>query len=257
MTDWTWIAKRWLAASTLWALETRPGLWAASWLFRARHPRLAAAAGEELVARPRRVLAFTAHPDDLELFAGGTLRRLALAGSYITAAVLSDGEKRGRDLPDLGGVRRAEQQAAAQILGYQQVRFFGLPDFGLPEDPRLEPTVARIWEEEAPEVVLAFDPKELFPGFANRDHKALGRTVMDLSRHHFGRCRVYFYGTRHPNVLVDIGPVLPDKEAAVLSLASQMLYLTDEGHRRALRLWAAACAAGSGCQLAEPLYRLM
>jgi LmbE family N-acetylglucosaminyl deacetylase len=238
------------------AVNTGLGRRMAAALLRSERPGLATEAGEELVSRPWRVLALTAHPDDLEFFAGGTIRRMALAGSQIVAAVLTDGEKRGNK-HELGLVRREEQVAAARKQGIQEVRFFGLTDFGLPEDPRLEPTVARIWEEEQPELVLAFDPKELFPGLANRDHKALGRTVLDLSRKHFGRCRVCFYGTHHPNVLVDIGPVLREKEEAVLTHASQMVYLTDQGYREAVRWWAEVCAAGAPCRYAEPLYRLL
>lgn len=256
MRDLSLLAKRRIASACLAAATSRPGRWAGAALLRARHPHLALQAGHELLRRPWRILAFTAHPDDLEFFAGGTLRRLALNGSQITAAVLTDGEKRG-NLEDLGGVRRDEQLANARKLGYRQVRFFGLTDFGLPEDPRLEPIVARVWAEEQPELVMAFDPKELFPGFANRDHKALGRTVLDLARRHFGQCRVYFYGTHHPNVLVDIGPVLHEKEEAVLTHASQMVYFTERGHRRAVRWWAEVCAAGAPCRYAEPLYRLM
>jgi LmbE family N-acetylglucosaminyl deacetylase len=236
--------------------NTLPGRAMTAALLRSRHPFVALQAGEELLHRPRRVLAFTAHPDDLEFFAGGILRRMARAGCTITAAVLTDGEKRGNKY-DLGGVRRREQIDAACKQGIHRVRFFGLTDFGLPEEPRLEPTVAQVWEEEKPEVVLAFDPKELFPGFANRDHKALGRTVLDLSRHHYGRCRIYYYGTRHANVLVDIDDVISDKETAVLTHASQMVYLTEHGHRAAVRWLASAYAAGAPCRYAEPLYRLL
>lgn len=256
MVDLTLQVKRRLFGAGFALANTRCGRWAVSSMLKASQPELALQAGHELLGRPRRILALTAHPDDLEFFAGGTLRRLSLAGGEITAAVMSDGEKRS-NLVDLGGVRRAEQQAAARHQGFRKVRFFGLTDFGLPEDPRLEPLVTQVWEQEQPEVVLAFDPKELFPGFANRDHKALGRTVLDLSKKRFGQCRVYFYGTRQPNVLVDIGPVIADKETAVLSHASQMVYLTEQGHRQAVRWLAEVSAAGAPCRYAEPLYRLL
>ncbi len=225
-------------------------------ILRATHPHLALESGNLLLSRPWRVLALTAHPDDLEFFAGGTIRRLAQGGSEITAAVLTDGEKRGNQ-PDLGGVRQNEQLQAAKLQGIAKVRFIGLTDFGLPEDPRLEPVVAQLWDEERPELVLAFDSKELFPGFANRDHKALGRTVADLSRRHVGSCRVYFYGTNHPDVLIDIDSVIHEKEAAVLTHASQMVYLTEQDHRQSVRWLAEVCAAGASCQYAEPLYRLI
>lgn len=223
---------------------------------RPRDPWLALAAGQELVARPRRVLALTAHPDDLEFFAGGTLRRLALAGSTITAGVLTDGEK-GGNRPDLGGVRRAEMERCAQVLGYSRVEFCGLTDYGLPEDPRLERELHRLWEEVKPEVVLAFDPLELVPAMANRDHKALGRAVADLARHHVADgVEVYFYGTRHPNVLVDITPVLGDKIRAVLSHQSQHIYLPRPFYDNLVHFYGQVSAGGL-CPYAEGLYRLM
>lgn len=223
---------------------------------RPRDPRLALAAGAELVARPRRVLALTCHPDDLEFFAGGTLRRLALAGSEITAGVLTDGEK-GGNRPVLGAVRRAEMKRCAEVLGYRRVEFCGLADYGLPEDPRLEREVDRLWQDVRPEAVLAFDPMELVPGMANRDHKALGRTVADLARRHlFDGVEVYFYGTRHPNVLVDISPVIRDKARAVLTHQSQLIYLPHALYDDLVRYYGQV-SAGGACPYAEGLYRLI
>lgn len=219
-------------------------------------PVLALEAGEELVSRPRRVLAITCHPDDLEFFAGGTLHRLARAGSDITAAVLTDGEK-GGNRPDLGGVRRAEMEECARILGYRQVRFLGLTDYGLPEDPRLEPVLTALWDEARPEVVFAFDPMELVPGMANRDHKALGRAVGDLARRHvLDGTRVYFYGTRHPNVVVDIEPALDAKIRAVLAHQSQHIYLPESLYDNLVRYYAHVSGAGI-CRHGESLYRLL
>lgn len=221
------------------------------------HPELALAQGELLVQSPRRVLALTAHPDDLEFFCGGTLRRLALSGSRIHAVVLSDGEKRG-NWTDLAEVRQSEQWMAARLQGYESVTFLGLPDFGLPEDPRLEQVVARAWDEVSPELVLAFDPKELLPQVANRDHKALGRTVMDLARSRFySGAQVYFYGTYHPDTLVEITPVLEDKLQAVKAHQSQMVYLNEEATDGAIKLMARIMAGHSSALYAEALYRLM
>jgi LmbE family N-acetylglucosaminyl deacetylase len=237
--------------------KTPPLKWLAARQVAPANPALALAQGEILVGTPRRVLALTAHPDDLEFFAGGTLRRMALAGSRITAMVLTDGEKRG-NWTDLGGQRRTEQEEAARLQGYESVTFLGLPDFGLPEDPRLEHLLARCWDQVSPEVVFAFDPKELLPQTANRDHKALGRAVMDLARVKLPTgAQVFFYGTRHPDVLVDVTGVMAGKLRAVKTHQSQMVYLDEPETDGMIQLMGEISAGASGCRYAEPLYRLM
>jgi LmbE family N-acetylglucosaminyl deacetylase len=182
---------------------------------------------------------------------------MALAGSQIFAVVMTDGEKRG-NWTELGEKRRAEQETAARLQGYHSVSFMGLQDFGLPEDPRLELLVTRAWDEVAPEAVFAFDPKELLPQTANRDHKALGRTVMDLARARLATgARVYFYGTHHPNVLVDISMVMGDKLRAVKAHQSQMLFLDERETDGTIQMMARIAASAAGCAYAEPLYRLL
>lgn len=255
--DLTLAAKRFLMTSLYRGAKTRPAGWALSRMLAPSNPPLALALGEALVSTPRRVLALTAHPDDLEFFAGGTLRRLAQQGSQIAAVVLTDGEKRGNWV-DLAGQRQAEQLRAAALQGYDSVRFLSLPDFGLPEDPRLERAVTRAWDWVAPEVVLAFDPKELLPQIASRDHKALGRAVLDLARARFETgVQVYFYGTHHPDTLVDITPVIEEKVAAVKAHRSQMVYLNDRDTSGAVRLMGRVMAGRAPCRFAEGLYRLM
>jgi LmbE family N-acetylglucosaminyl deacetylase len=60
-----------------------------------------------------RVLAFGAHPDDVEVGAGGLLARLVEEGARVTAAVVS--------VPSLLEERLAEAQAAARVLGVEMV----------------------------------------------------------------------------------------------------------------------------------------
>ena len=56
-----------------------------------------------------RVLAFGAHPDDLEVGAGGLLKRLSDQGADVTMAIVS--------IPNPAEKRRAEAHAGAAIIG--------------------------------------------------------------------------------------------------------------------------------------------
>lgn len=212
--------------------------------------------GEELMAQPRRVLAVTCHPDDLAFFCSGTLDRLRQAGSEIHALVLSDGEKGGQT-PDLGTQRRAEEQTLAELLGFASLTFIGLPDYGLAYEPRMLPTIASAWQRLKPDVVFGFDPKELVPGSVNRDHQALGQGLLDLVGHpKASGARLYFYGSRHPNVLVDIAPVMERKVNSIMQYRSQTRYIPRNLYPYLTRLYANLCGAGI-TRYAEALYRVV
>jgi bacillithiol biosynthesis deacetylase BshB1 len=81
---------------------------------------------------PFHAAAFGPHPDDVELFCGGTVARLVRLG-YRTAIVdLSEGELSSRGTLE---TRRGEAQAAARVLGVQRRINLGLPDGGLENSP--------------------------------------------------------------------------------------------------------------------------
>ncbi|HZA80048.1 MAG TPA: PIG-L family deacetylase, partial [Actinomycetes bacterium] len=69
----------------------------------------------------RRALAFGAHPDDVELQAGGTLAAWARRGVQVELACFTAGEKGSpdpaADPAALARVRRGEAEAAARALG--------------------------------------------------------------------------------------------------------------------------------------------
>jgi LmbE family N-acetylglucosaminyl deacetylase len=79
-----------------------------------------------------RALVVVAHPDDVDFWAGGAVACWTSAGTAVTYCVLSDGDTGGFDpqVPRsaIPGIRRAEQEAAAAVLGVSDVRFLGYPD---------------------------------------------------------------------------------------------------------------------------------
>ncbi len=187
------------------------------------NPKLALRYGFELTRRPHRVLAVSAHQDDLELFAGGTLRLLSLAGSRITALIATGGDRQYADVRTLDEIREQEQRDAGTILGYDDVRFLRYRDLEVGHNPNLTPAIRAVWEDLQPDLVLAFDPTVPYHSATHTDHLAVGRAVLSVSRSMGkGSPTVLFYASRDPNVLVDISQVILDKCEAIRAHRSQL-----------------------------------
>ncbi|MDB4896396.1 MAG: hypothetical protein JWN15_2658 [Firmicutes bacterium] len=220
-----------------------------------RFPDVALHAGLELLSAPRRVLAISPHPNDLEWFCAGTCFLLKRAGGSVTAAVLTRGEQ-GGNRANMGQLREKEQEQAAAILGYDRVVHLGLPDQALSVGA-LASRLEELWREVQPDVVLTFDPQGPLPALNNPDHAAAGAAVLQLVRSGMAEgVRVYLYGTRQPNVSVDITEVLHEKEAAVRAHRSQLAG-PDALSRVAVRAYGRLVRGRTPAFYAETLYRLV
>src|SRR5689334_9463096 len=102
-----------------------------------------------------RILAIHAHPDDIEILAGGTLALLAARGHEITIATMTPGDCGSAMMsPDeTAAVRRAEAAAAASLIGaaYLCVEFRDLAIFNDDESRR---RVTGVLRRCRPEIVL-------------------------------------------------------------------------------------------------------
>ena len=98
------------------------------------------------------VLAFGAHPDDVELSAGGTIAKMVSEGLKVCLVDLTQGELGTRGSADL---RMSEAEEAAKILGVDERINLGLKDgfFQCDEASLLE--VVRVIRKYRPKVVLA------------------------------------------------------------------------------------------------------
>jgi len=110
-----------------------------------------------------RVLVVSAHPDDPEFSAGGSVAKLAKDGAQVTYVIVTDGSQGGEDPKqkdsDLAGIREKEQRAAARVLGRQEGGVPGLQ--GRP--PRARPEAAARHREDDPQVQAGSSSSHTFP----------------------------------------------------------------------------------------------
>jgi LmbE family N-acetylglucosaminyl deacetylase len=128
------------------------------------------------------LMAFSPHPIDTELGIGGTVARLTAEGREVVYIVCTNGDKGSSD-PDmkpekLAAIREQEQLEAAKILGVKEVIFLRHPDLGLEETPEFRKEILRLILEYRPEIVATCDPYHRVY-LSNRDHRVLGRVVLD------------------------------------------------------------------------------
>ena len=217
-------------------------------------------------------LAIGAHPDDVELQAGGTVAAWARDGARVELACFTAGEKGSSDpaaVPaEVGRVRRREAIAAAAELGARGVRFLDATDGELEATLELRVAVARLVRQVRPDVVVGHDPWRRW--LLHPDHRAAGLLTVDgviaardplyapeLAAEGLAPHRphsILLFGTDAPDEVVDISGTIDAKLAALRAHASQIEDHADMERR--IRTWNAAIGAEFGLPLAEAFHLL-
>jgi N-acetylglucosamine malate deacetylase 1 len=180
------------------------------------------------------VIAFGAHPDDVELYAAGTLAKLGAQG-YSTAIVdMTRGELSSRGTP---AARAREAREAARILGLKIRENLEFPDgdVRVTAEARLE--VVRVLRKYRPSLVLAHHWDDRHP-----DHVNASRLVTEAC-HHAGLASLktgqerfrpnlilYYMLPAHttPTLVVDVSDFSQKRSAAIGAHRSQLF---DPGNR--------------------------
>lgn len=182
--------------------------------------KAAKAAGDELLASSGKTfLVFTAHPDDAEWWAGGTLAMLSKHNAVILVLGTSGEAGNGGLQSDLGQIREKLQEQAAKIIGYTDVVFLRHPDGHLAEAKDYPGEVADILKSYRPEGVFTFDTEKEGPVYHHVDHEAAGRAALAAARG-TGGTTLYFIHTSAPDVIVDFAPAKAAKVEALSILWS-------------------------------------
>jgi len=122
-----------------------------------------------------RVLAIHAHPDDVEILAGGTLALLACGGHEITIATLSPGDCGSAELgpEEIAAVRRREAANAAALIG-ARYRCVEMRDLAIFNDDASRRRIVSILRQTRPQLVLTASPIDYLC-----DHEATSALVRD------------------------------------------------------------------------------
>ncbi|MGH9109415.1 MAG: PIG-L deacetylase family protein [Acidimicrobiales bacterium] len=214
-----------------------------------------------------RVLVVTAHPDDVDFGAAGTVAAFTAVGVDVAYCVVTDGEAGGNDrsLPrgDMATLRRREQEAAAACVGVTDVTFLGYPDGRLVPSLELRRDVTRVVRRFRPQRVLAPSPQRDWGRiFASHpDHLAAGEAAVAAvypdARNPFAHPELLEEGLEPwtvgelwlmafpgSTVVVETTATFDAKLAALLSHRSQIGDPAGMGDR--IRQWALATARDAG-----------
>ena len=123
------------------------------------------------------ILALGAHPDDLEIFAYGTLAQWVAMGAGLTLAIATDGARGGALPPDdLRRLRAQETTAALAPLGSGPPVMLGFPDGELRADAALEQSLVKLIRQCDPDLVLTHAPNDY-----HADHRALSAATLQAA----------------------------------------------------------------------------
>ncbi len=195
---------------------------------------------KELLEIPRiesfqKFLVVSPHPDDGDLFAGGTVAWLAASGKEVVYLLVSDGSKGAYEEKitpqELAALRRKEEEKAAGILGVQRLIFWDLKDGELPERQELRDRFLQVYREEKPECVFLPDP--FLPYEFHPDHVKVGlaggeAVIFSPMPHFLPEVKptwevklAVFYASHRPNQFVDITSFYDKKMEALKAHQSQ------------------------------------
>ena len=222
----------------------------------------------DVQATVERALVIVAHPDDLDFGAAGTIASWTAAGTAVSYCICTDGDAGGFD-PDvprseIGGIRQAEQRAAAAELGVEDVDFLGYPDGRLTASIELRRDISRVIRQRRPQRVMIQSPERNWERIysSHPDHLAAGEAAIAAvypdARNPFAHLDLAAEGHEawtvpevwvmaaggHADRYVDITDVFDRKLAALRAHVSQTAHMDDlEGM---LRGWLGANAVAAG-----------
>lgn len=126
-----------------------------------------------------RVLAITCHPDDAEIYVGGTLCKYAKRGDEVTVCHVANGSQGHVEiLPDaLRAMRIGEAVAGGRLLGVKETICLDVNDLEVDSNDRgLVTALTEVIRHVDPDVVFTHSPCDYM-----KDHVEVGRLAFDAT----------------------------------------------------------------------------
>jgi len=191
----------------------------------------------DILKHANRIIAFSPHPDDIEIVAGGFLASAVDRGAQVKVVITCDDRmsftsiEKPMGMEEIAALRKREEIEAMNVLGIEDLEFLEYIDSQIPEPSLLVRDYMRIMRSYDPDLALTVDP--YLPYEAHPDHIHTGMGVMQA---------VLFHGypyimrdlkvkskpptlalgaTACPNVIVPIDDSIDRKTKSILAHASQ------------------------------------
>lgn len=216
-----------------------------------------------------KVLVVSAHPDDLDFGASGSIATWTEQGIEVVYCIVTDGSAGSTD-PGIGHdalveIRQSEQRKAAAEVGVSEVHFLGYPDGALQVTLGLRKDITRMIRIARPHRVVSQSPERNWDRIraSHPDHLAAGEAVLQAvypdARNPYSYPEllaeglephvvpeVWLMASPRATTAVDITANIDRKVAALLSHASQIA--DPVALEEMIRTWASASAAAQGME---------
>jgi len=221
------------------------------------------------------IMVISAHPDDAEFGAAGTVAKWTGAGQAVIYVVCTSGDKGTSDrslTPEqLITIREQEQRNAASLLGVKEVVFLKYRDQELEDTVEFRKDIVRQIRRFRPRTVVTSDPYRRY--IWHRDHRIVGQVTLDavfpyardylaypdlieegLEPHKVAE--VLFYAAEDINFRSDITETFDLKLAALRCHESQVKESGVDDLESWLRKRCRQMADGESFELGEAFYRV-
>ena len=207
----------------------------------------------------KRILFITAHPDDLDFGAGGTIAHWTDKGIEVSYCVCTNGDQGGVDpdvnRSDMPKIRQKEQRDAGAVLGVSDIHFLNYVDGHLIVSHDVRKKLVRVMRQTRPDRLVIQSPERNWDRIpaSHPDHMAAGENAMQAVYPDAGNPfaftdllekeglepwqprEIWVMSHNSPNHVVDITDTIDRKIRAIEAHVSQVSHNPDLGKR--IRDW--------------------